>query len=913
MKTAVSFLYLEKKSSLQVFKNAYLCAPNQLFVSKKTDHSPDAKVTPLMAQYNKLKAKHPDAVLLYRVGDFYETFGEDAERVAGVLGIVLTARNNGGTDIALAGFPYHSLDVYLPKLVRAGYRVAICEQLEKPSKEKKIVERGITDIVTPGLATSDSMLDRKSNNYLASIFYSNRNHHGVAFIDISTGEFIVAEADTEGLTKLIDGFQPSEIIYPKSFSAYNDELFGSRYYTYALDDWVFSIDFAKEKIIDTFNVQSLKGYGVEELEYGQIAAGAILHYLVSTQNKNLSHLTSIQRIPSDEYVWLDRFTIKNLELVQSLHDTGKSLLDVLDLTSSAMGARMLRKWVMMPLLDINKIRSRHDIIAYFLHHENSTLDIDNHIKNIGDIERIITKVSMEKINPREVVQLKKALQFLIPIKDILIFSEELQLIKIGEQINPCESAISLILHAINEEVPVAVNKGDVIKTGYNSELDELRHIIKNSKEILLQLQQKEIERTGIPTLKIGFNSVFGYYLEVTNKYKYVDTIPNDWVRKQSLSNAERYVTEELKNLEDKILNAEEKINDLEEKLFLELIRVLKDYIYPIQHNSKLIAEIDCLISYSKLASKYNYCKPEINDGLVIDIRQGRHPVIELQLKMDESYVPNDVFLDNESTQIMMITGPNMSGKSAVLRQTALIVLMAQIGSYVPASATRIGIVDKIFTRVGASDNISSGESTFMLEMNETASIMNNISPRSLILLDEIGRGTSTYDGISIAWSLAEFLHNNIKANPKTLFATHYHELNDLANSYPRIRNYHVTTKEVGNKVIFLRKLTEGGSEHSFGIHVAAMAGMPKSIIERATEILHELEKKSIDSKEGTNHKKVKSKLQQMPSQAYQLSIFESHDPKAGQLKDIIMHLDLTTMTPIECMIKLNELKKILSE
>lgn len=883
---------------------------NSYLVAKKADNTTEAKVTPLMAQYNKLKAKYPDAVLLYRVGDFYETFGEDAERVASVLGIVLTARNNGGADVALAGFPYHSLDVYLPKLVRAGYRVAICEQLEKPSKEKKIVERGVTDIVTPGLTTNDNMLDRKANNYLASIYYSNRNHHGVAFIDISTGEFIVAEADTEGLTKLIDGFQPSEIIYPRSYNAYTDDLFGSRYYTYALEDWVFSIDFAKEKIIDTFKVQTLKGYGIEELEYAQIAAGAILHYLMSTQNKNLSHLTSIQRIPSDEYVWLDRFTIRNLELVQSMHETGKSLLDVLDHTSSAMGARMMRKWVMMPLLDINKIKARHDNVAYFLQHESITLDLDNHIKNIGDLERIISKVSMEKINPREMVQLKKALQFLIPIKQCLLDSGTLHLIKLGEQINPCESAVILINNAVSDDAPVSVSKGDAMKTGYNAELDELRHIIKNSKDILLELQQREIERTGIPTLKIGFNSVFGYYLEVTNKYKYVDTIPADWVRKQSLSNAERYVTDELKKLEDKILNAEEKISELEEKLFIELIHTLQDYIYPIQHNSKLIAEIDCLISYAKLASRYNYCKPEINDGLALDIIQGRHPVIELQLKIDETYIANDVYLDNDSTQIMMITGPNMSGKSAVLRQTALIVLMAQIGCYVPAKAANIGIVDKIFTRVGASDNISSGESTFMLEMNETASIMNNISQRSLILLDEIGRGTSTYDGISIAWSLAEFLHNNAKANPKTLFATHYHELNDLANTYPRIKNYHVTTKEVGNKVIFLRKLTEGGSEHSFGIHVAAMAGMPKSIIDRASEILLELEQKSIESK-GNEHKGIKAKSQNSPSPAYQLSIFETHDPKAGQIKEMIQQLDLTTMTPIECMIKLNELKKVI--
>jgi DNA mismatch repair protein MutS len=876
-------------------------------VSKKSD-SPEVKLTPLMAQYYKLKAKHPDAILLYRVGDFYETFGEDAEKAAGVLGIVLTARNNGGSDVALAGFPYHSLDVYLPKLVKAGFRVALCEQLEKPSKEKKIVERGVTDLVTPGLAVTDNLLDRKSNNFLACITFSNRDQHGVSFIDISTGEFIVAEADTEGLTKLIDGFQPSEIIYAKGYHMYIDELFGSRYYTYGVDDWVFTIDFTLEKILDTFKIQTLKGFGIEEMQLAQISAGATIHYLLSTQNKNLSHLTSIQRIPSDEFVWLDRFTIRNLELVQTMHDQGKSLLDVLDQTSSAMGARLLKKWVMMPLVELKKITARHQNVEYFLTHEIETLDIDANIKNIGDLERIISKVSLEKINPREVFQLQKALSLLIPIKQSLLQSDNHNLLRLGEQINPCESAISLIQKAINEDAPVNVNKGDAFKLGYNENLDELKHLIKNSKDILLELQQKEIERTGIPTLKIGFNSVFGYYIEVTNKYKYADTIPADWVRKQSLSNAERYVTDELKKLEDKILNAEEKIQELEEGLFRELILELKEYINPIQNNARLVAEIDCLVSFAKVASKNNYTNPIINDSYIIDIKQGRHPVIELQLKIGEAYVANDIYLDNNATQIMMITGPNMSGKSAVLRQTALICLMAQIGSFVPCQSAELGIVDKIFTRVGASDNISSGESTFMLEMNETASIMNNISKRSLILLDEIGRGTSTYDGISIAWSLAEFLHNNPIANPKTLFATHYHELNDLTNSLGRIKNYHVSTKEVGNKVIFLRKLTEGGSEHSFGIHVAAMAGMPKSIIERANEILEELEKKSI---EGDQQKTtIKTKKHTIQPQSYQLSIFETVDQQAGKMKEIIQNLDLSIMTPIECMIKLNELKKL---
>ena len=883
-------------------------------MSKKTDSTAEGKLTPLMAQYFKLKAKHADAILLYRVGDFYETFGEDAEKTANVLGIVLTSRNNGGSDIPLAGFPFHSLDVYLPRLVRAGYRVAICEQLEKPSKEKKIVERGVTDVITPGLTTSDSMLDRKANNYLAAIYFTNRNLHGLAFIDISTGEFILTETDTEGLTKLIDGFQPSEIIYARSFGSYSDELFGQRYYTYALDEWIFTLDFAREKLLDTFKVQNLKGFGVEELECGQVAAGAILHYLTATQNKNLSHLTSLQRIPSDEYVWLDRFTIRNLELVQCLHDSGKSLLDVLDHTSSAMGARMMRKWVLMPLLDVGRIHARHENVAYFMHHEGMTLEVDAHIKQIGDLERIISKVSMEKVNPREVIQLRKALEYLIPVKEELIKTELAHLVRIGEQINPCESAIKLIENSVQEDAPVMVSKGETIKEGFHAELDDLRHVIKNSKQLLLEIQQKEIERTGIPTLKIGFNSVFGYYLEVTNKYKHFDNIPADWVRKQSLSNAERYVTDELKKLEDKILHAEEDILAIEERLFLELIQNLKEYIYPIQNNARLIAETDCLISFAKVASKNNYARPDIDNSLTIDIKQGRHPVIELQLRIDEKYIANDTCLDNDATQIMMITGPNMSGKSAVLRQTALIVLMAQTGSFVPAASATIGIVDKLFTRVGASDNISSGESTFMLEMNETASIMNNISERSLILLDEIGRGTSTYDGISIAWSLAEFVHNNQRARPKTLFATHYHELNELANKYERIKNFHVSTREVGNKVIFLRKLVEGGSEHSFGIHVAAMAGMPKSIIDRASEILTELEKKSIETKGGgVSAKDLKQKMQNMSTPAYQLSIFETHDPLAGKLKEMIKDLDLTTMTPIECMIKLNELKKVVEE
>lgn len=880
----------------------------------KVTETKDGKQTPLMAQYFKLKSKHPDAILLYRVGDFYETFGDDAKTVANILGIVLTSRNNGGSDIPLAGFPYHSLDLYLPRLVKAGYRVAICEQLEKPSKEKKIVDRGVTDIVTPGLVVTDSLLDKRSNNFLASIHFTAKNVHGLSFIDISTGEFLVTETDTEGLTKLIDSFQPSEIIYAKGFHSFADELFGNRYYLYAIEDWIFSYDFARDKILDNFRVQNLKGFGIEDMEMSQIAAGSVLYYLTATQNKKVEHLVSIQRIQSEEFVWLDRFTIRNLELVDCIHESGKSLLNILDQTSCPMGARLLRKWILMPLLDINRIRARHSNIEYFMSHENVALEVDSYVKSIGDIERIISKVSMEKINPREMIQLKNALNYHTPIKQWLSQSEVLQLIAIAEQLNPCESAVNLINNAIQEEAPVLIIKGDVMKTGYNADLDELRHIIKNSKDLLLQVQQREIERTGIPTLKIGFNSVFGYYLEVTNKYRNDSNIPPDWVRKQSLSNAERFITDELKQLEDKILHAEERIQELEEKLYAELIQQFKVYIPAIQQNARLIAEIDCLISFSKVASKFDYCKPEINNSYTLSITQGRHPVIEQQLRLDEKYVANDTLLDNESTQIMMITGPNMSGKSAVLRQTALITLMAQVGSYVPAQSAVLGLVDKIFTRVGASDNISSGESTFMLEMNETASIMNNISDRSLILLDEIGRGTSTYDGISIAWSLAEYLHNNKKATPKTLFATHYHELNELANLYPRIKNYHVSTKEVGNKVIFLRKLTEGGSEHSFGIHVAAMAGMPKQIIERANEILVELEQKSIETKETTRTTKdLKKKVQNLQSSAYQLSIFETHDPMMAEIKEKLTVLDLSTMTPIECMMKLNELKSLLDK
>ena len=873
----------------------------------KIQNEDHAKLTPLMAQYYKLKAQHPDAILLYRVGDFYETFGSDAITVANVLGIVLTKRNNGGVDIELAGFPYHSLDLYLPKIVRAGFRVALCEQLEKPSKEKKIVDRGVTDVVTPGLTIDDALLDRKSNNYLASIHFTAKGLHGLAFIDISTGDFLVSEGNMDTIAKLIEGFSPSEIIHSRSYSQQLEDHFGDRYYHYGLDEWIFTEDFTRERLLDKFNVANLKGFGIEEMTQAQIAAGSILYYLANTKNDKLGHISGINRIHTEEYVWLDRFTIRNLELVNSFHDTGKSLLNILDQTSSPMGARLLKKWILMPLINQAKIEARLDVVGFMVKNSDNTLDLDAQIKNIGDLERIISKLSMGRIAPRELLQLSNALQTIKEMQAILKTTDNEPLQLLGDRLQLCEAADTLICNALHENPPSMVIKGGAIKDGYHETLDDYRNTIKNSKSILIDLQTREAQRTGITNLKIGFNNVFGYFLEVTNKYKDQNLIPDDWVRKQTLSNAERYVTDELKKLEDKILHSEEKILDLEIELYEDVVSKLVEFINPIQQNARVIAQLDCLISFAKQASRNDYCRPMINDSYTINIKSGRHPVIEQQLGIGQNYVPNDMYLDNGDLQIMMITGPNMSGKSALLRQTAIITLMAQIGSFVPAAMAEIGIVDKIFTRVGASDNISSGESTFMLEMNETASIMNNISERSLILLDEIGRGTSTYDGISIAWALAEFLHNNKKARPKTLFATHYHELNELAEKYDRIKNYNVSTKEVGNKVIFLRKLVEGGSEHSFGIHVASMAGMPRPIIERAVEILHELEKKSIHVEEN------KKSTAGIVPQAYQMSIFETVDPALGALKEVIKGLELNTMTPIECMLKLSELKKMVEK
>lgn len=869
------------------------------------------KITPLMQQYQQIKAKHPSAILLFRVGDFYETFGEDAIKTAETLGIVLTSRNNGGSDIELAGFPYHSLDLYLPKIVKAGFRVAICEQLEKPSKEKKIVKRGVTEVVTPGLKTTDQLLDYKSNNFLASICFTTKGSNGIAFIDISTGEFFVSEGSMQQIEKLVQSFKPSEIIYSRSFNKTFDKVFTQDQYKFPLEEWVYTFDYGREKLLDHFQVNSLKGFGIENLEAGQVAAGAVLHYLDTLENNTLKHVNAISRIHNEEYLWLDRFTIRNLELINAQFSSGIPLLQVLDKTSSPMGSRLLKKWILMPLVDPDNINRRLDMVTYFYDHFEQAENTKTLLKKIGDLERLISKVSMGKVNPREVLLLGRGLKALVEIKGILEHTDQEQLQSLGRQIDLCEEIQQRIEREMNEEAPNNLSRGHVIRSGVDEELDELRHIIGHSKEILIDIQTREAQRTGIDKLKIGYNNVFGYFLEVTNKYKDKGLIPDDWIRKQTLTNSERYITEELKVLEQKILHAEEKILGLEESLFRQLTQKILEYVVPIQRDGSILATVDVLISFAEVALRNDYHRPEINNSKVIDIRQGRHPVIEQHMELGEQYVPNDVLLDNDSTQIMMITGPNMSGKSAILRQTALICLIAQIGSFVPAQSARIGYIDKLFTRVGASDNISSGESTFMVEMNETANILNNISDRSLILLDEIGRGTSTYDGISIAWSLAEYLHENDAAHPKTLFATHYHELNELESKFDRIKNFNVSTKEVGHKVIFLRKLVPGGSEHSFGIHVAKMAGMPRAILERSTEILKQLEKKLLESSEEGDDS-IKYKLNQMPSN-YQLSIFETVDPVAGKLKEMIEEIDLNSLTPIECMLKLNELKKFLEE
>jgi DNA mismatch repair protein MutS len=806
-------------------------------------------VTPLMKQYNTIKAKYPDALLLFRVGDFYETFGADAIKASEILGIVLTRRANGAAAyMELAGFPHHSLDTYLPKLVRAGYRVAICDQLEDPKLTKTIVKRGVTELVTPGVSYNDKILENKENNFLACIHLLPKAS-GIAFLDISTGEFLVAQGSNDYIEKLLQTFRPSEVIVQKNKRQQFIETFGDKFYFSYFDEWVFTLEFTKELLLKQFGTASLKGFGISELENGVIAAGIALYYLSETQHDKVQHICKIARIEEDHYVWLDKFTVRNLELLQSPNDNANTLLSTIDRTISPMGARMLRRWILLPLKDRLPVTERHEIVDYYIQNESFTEIVEQHIKTIGDLERLISKVAVSRINPREVLQIRRALLALTPIKSACLNAAHEPLNHLGEQINPCDLIAEKIGQTIQDDPPTMVSKGQVIAPGVSAELDELRGLAYSGKDYLIKLQQREIERTGITSLKVSYNNVFGYFLEVTNSHK--DKVPPEWMRKQTLVNAERYITEELKEYEQKILGAEEKIFEIENRLYNELILHLAEYVQPVQLNAHLIARLDCLLSFARAAKANRYVKPKLNESFTLEIKNGRHPVIEKHLPAGEEYIANDVMLDNDSQQIIILTGPNMSGKSALLRQTALIVLMAQIGSFVPADSATIGMVDKIFTRVGASDNITSGESTFMVEMNETASILNNISNRSLILLDEIGRGTSTYDGISIARAITEYLHDHPLYRSKVLFATHYHELNEMAASKPRIRNYHVAVKEIGKKVIFLRKLTPGGSEHSFGIHVARMAGMPGSVLQRATNILSQLEKKHVtDDQEG---------------------------------------------------------------
>ncbi len=865
----------------------------------------EVKETPLMGQYNRIKQKYPDAILLFRVGDFYETFGSDAIKTSQILGIILTKRANGNqTELELAGFPHHAVDTYLPKLVKAGYRVAICEQLEDPKMTKTIVKRGVTELITPGVAVNDKILDHKSNNFLASVFFSDKQI-GISFLDISTGEFLVAEGDEAYIDKLIQSFAPSEVIFPKHQQKRFTGIYGSHYYTFAIEDWVYQEDFLKEKLHQHFQVQTLKGFGVDELTLGIQSAGACLYYLAETEHNKLQHIAAISRIEHDKYVWIDRFTARNLELTQSTHEKGVPLIQILDKTISPMGSRLMRRWIVLPLKDIQQINERLDAVEYLIKQQDTLQTIIHHIKQIGDLERLISKVPMGKINPREVIQLKRALQAILPIKEICLLSENNGLKRIGEQLQPCQLIKEKIDTTLNEDAPVQVQKGNAIKAGVSAELDELRNLSSSGKNYLLEIQNRESERTQIPSLKIGFNNVFGYFLEVRNTHK--DKVPSDWIRKQTLTGAERYITPELKEYEEKILGAEEKILSLEIQLFEALVTEILEYIHPVQLNAQLIARLDCLQSFVTIALKHHYRRPVLSDDLSLKIVEGRHPVIEHQLPLGEQYIPNDVFLHPDEQQIIIITGPNMSGKSAILRQTALIVLLAQIGCFVPAQEAHIGIIDKIFTRVGASDNLSLGESTFMVEMIETASIVNNISERSLVLLDEIGRGTSTYDGISIAWSLVEFLHNNKTAHPKTMFATHYHELNELADKFPRIKNFNVAVKEAGNKVIFLRKLVEGGSQHSFGIHVAKMAGMPSELIQRANEILQELESQRNLASDVT------STLKNLPSRNddFQLNMFAMDDPRLLKLKEVLEKVNINSLTPVEALMKLDELRKLL--
>ena len=857
------------------------------------------KVTPLMQQYNTIKTKYPDALLLFRVGDFYETFGEDAIKTAKIVGIILTHRNNGGEKIELAGFPHHSLNTYLPKLVKAGMRVAICDQLEDPKQTKTIVKRGVTELVTPGVALNDDILSAKTNNFLCAVHFG-KKHLGVSFVDISTGEFLTSEGTEEQIDKLLQNFAPNEVLVSKSHKKEFIAAFGSQFHAFFMEDWVFQEDYALETLTQHFKTNTLKGFGVDHLTHGIVASGVVLHYLSETQHNQLQHINTLQRITEEEYIWMDRFTIRNLELYQSNDPNAVTLLDVIDKTISPMGGRLLKRWLALPLKNVEKIKRRHQVISYLFEEETTLHKLQNWIKQIGDLERLISKIATGKISPKEVIQLKNSLEAIVPIKQITSKSPNEAVKGIGDQLHSCDLLRSKIKEMVHEEAPVNIIKGNTIAEGYSEELDELRGLAFSGKDYLNKMLERETERTGISSLKIASNNVFGYYIEVRNTHK--DKVPEDWIRKQTLVNAERYITEELKEYESKIIGAEERILSLEQQLFLELIVWMQEYISTVQNNAQLIAQIDCLCGFTQLAKENNYTSPVINDSTEIDIKNGRHPVIEKQLPIGEAYIANDVLLNRDEQQIIMITGPNMSGKSAILRQTALIVLLAQMGSFVPAESAEIGFVDKIFTRVGASDNISMGESTFMVEMNETASILNNLSERSLVLLDEIGRGTSTYDGISIAWAISEYLHEH-PARAKTLFATHYHEINEMATTFKRIKNYNVSVKELKDNVLFLRKLTPGGSEHSFGIHVAKMAGMPQQVIQKANKILKKLEK-SHSSEELTD------KLQSAQNEM-QLSFFNLDDPLLEQVKEEIIDLDINTLTPIEALMKLNEIKRLL--
>jgi len=861
--------------------------------------SKDGKETPLMKQYNAIKAKHPGALLLFRVGDFYETFGEDAVRASKILDIVLTKRANGSAShIELAGFPHHSLDTYLPKLVRAGNRVAICDQLEDPKSVKGIVKRGVTELVTPGLSFNDQVLDTKKNNYLASIAFG-KDKHGIAFLDLSTGEFMCAEGTSSYLEKLIQSFAPSEIIFSKSAKKLAAEMLKNDFITFHCEDWVYQYDFTYEKLKTHFATANLKGFGIEEIETGIIAAGAILYYLEETEHKEIQHISSISRIAEEKYVWLDKFTIRNLELVFPQHEGGVPLINILDQTVTPMGSRMMKKWMVLPLKEKSTIDERLNVVDFFYQNEALIAEMVDPLKHIGDLERLISKVVVGRANPREINQIKRALVNILPIKELLKNQKNPTLQRLSDQLHPCEFLREKIDKELKEDAPMLTHQGGIINDGVDAELDEYRGLANTGKDFLVSIQQREVQKTGISSLKIAFNRVFGYYLEVTHLHK--DKVPAEWIRKQTLVNAERYITPELKEYEDKILNAEDKMIAIEQRFFLALVQETAQFVTQIQQNARVLGTLDVLLSFAQVALSSGYCRPKISDTETLEIKDGRHPVIEKQLPPGENYVPNDIYLDHDSQQIMIITGPNMAGKSALLRQTALTVLMAQMGSFVPASFARIGIIDKVFTRVGASDNLSKGESTFMVEMTETASILNNLSDRSLVLMDEIGRGTSTYDGISIAWSIVEYLHNHPTFRAKTLFATHYHELNQLASDFPKIKNFNVSVKEVGNKVIFMRKLKPGGSEHSFGIHVAQMAGMPNPIVLRAAEIMSHLEK---DKDVAEQKEKVKS----IPKNNYQLSMFEL-DPKFQEAKELIEGIDINAISPIEALLKLHEIKK----